>query len=52
MRQIRRKCVICGKSMEIAVDEKGHYDMGHYFGKMSVPIKGTGRYKKTGTSKS
>lgn len=51
MKKITRKCVICGKSIKIRVDEKGKYDNGNYFGIMNVPIKGTGHYKKTGTSR-
>ncbi len=37
--------------MEIAIDEKGHYDKEHYFSEMKIPIKGTGHHKKTGTSR-
>ena len=36
--------------MKITVYEDGHYRKGHYFGKLKLPIEGTGRYKKTGTS--
>lgn len=43
-----RKCAVCGKKIRINVDEKGHYDKGHYFGKLKLPIKGTGEYKKVG----
>tara|TARA_Y100000310_G_scaffold49097_1_gene45427 strand:- start:271 stop:507 length:237 start_codon:yes stop_codon:yes gene_type:complete len=46
-----KKCVVCRKRIKINLDKKGHYDNGHYFGKVNVPIKGTGKYKKVGTSK-
>jgi len=46
-----RKCIVCGNRMIIEVDEKGHYDNGHYFGKFKIPLKGTGRYKKIKTTK-
>lgn len=46
-----RRCVSCGKKIKINIlDKKGHYDNGHYFGKMKLPI-GKGKYKKIGTDK-
>jgi len=50
VKKITRKCSICGKRMKITVYEDGYYRNGHYFGKLKLPIKGTGKYKKTGTS--
>lgn len=49
--KMMRKCVVCGKKIKINVDEKGHYDTGHYFGKLKLPIKGTGEYNKVGTTR-
>ncbi|MCK4491103.1 MAG: hypothetical protein KAU03_00660 [Candidatus Altiarchaeales archaeon] len=46
-----RRCAVCGKKIKINVDENGRYDNGHYFGKLKLPIKGTGEYKKVGTTK-
>jgi hypothetical protein len=51
MRRIRRKCVVCGKAMGIKVKDSGRYDNGHYFGKMKIPIEGTGKYVEIGKSK-
>ena len=48
---IRRTCVVCGKRIRIKVGKKGRYDKGHYFGKMKVPVKGTGEWKKVGKTK-
>lgn len=49
---INRKCVVCGKNIKaIILDKRGHYTDAHYFGKMQIPVKGTGTYKKIGTSK-
>ena len=35
--------------MKVYVD--GHYSRGAYFGRFKLPIKGTGKYEKVGTSK-
>lgn len=51
VRKIVRECVICGKKIKINVDDKRHYDNGHYFGKIKLPIDGTGEWKKVGTTK-
>ena len=50
-RNIRRSCVVCGKKMKIHVKPSGYYSPGHYFGVTKVPIKGTGKYVRTGTAK-
>ena len=31
--------------------EDGHYNNGHYYNKIKLPIKGTGEYKKVGATK-
>lgn len=49
-RRMVRKCLVCGNKIKIKLDEKRHYDNGHYFGKMELPV-GKGEYKKIGTSK-
>jgi hypothetical protein len=46
--KIKRNCVVCGKRMQIQIDESGKYDKGHYFGTMKIPVEGTGKYIKTG----
>ena len=51
MKKIKRKCVICGKQIIVEVKENGRYKNGHYFGKMNLPVKNTGIYKKVGTTK-
>ncbi len=33
----------------MTVDQDGHYSNGHYFGKIEIPIKGTGENIKIGT---
>jgi len=50
-RKIRRECVVCGKRIYVTVYEDGYYRGGHFFGKIGLPIEGTGEYKKVGTSK-
>ena len=51
MTVIIRRCVVCGKRMRINVGRKENYDKGHYFGKLKLPVKGTGEWKKTGKTK-
>lgn len=48
-RKLKRKCVVCGKTIYTTVFRGGHYSRGHYFGTLRVPIDGTGEYKKTGS---
>ena len=48
---INRKCVVCDKNIRIILNRNGHYNNGHYFNKLKVPIRGTGEYKRVGTSK-
>lgn len=51
VKRIIRKCVSCGKKISINIlNKKGHYDKGHYFGKMKIPV-GKGEYKKIKTDK-
>ena len=50
-RKIVRKCIVCSKPIRIKVYEDGHYNNGHYYNKIKLPIKGTGKYKKVGTTK-
>ncbi|MBI2075857.1 MAG: hypothetical protein HYT72_01245 [Candidatus Aenigmarchaeota archaeon] len=45
-----RLCSVCGKSIKVTVYKDGHYRNGHYFNRISLPIKGTGQYKKIGTT--
>tara|TARA_Y100000034_G_C6894699_1_gene412284 strand:+ start:867 stop:1256 length:390 start_codon:yes stop_codon:yes gene_type:complete len=49
-RTISRKCVVCGKRIKIIVYKDGHYNNGHYFNKLKIPI-GKGQNKKVGTTK-
>lgn len=51
IRKRRRECAICGKRIYVTVYEDGHYRNGHFFGKLELPVEGTGEYKKIGTSK-
>lgn len=46
---IYRKCLICGKRIQIKIFKGGQYFPHHYFGKPSFAIKGTGQYVKSGT---
>lgn len=47
-RKLKRKCLICGQLFSLTVYADGHYNKGHYFGRLKLPIEGTGEYKKTG----
>jgi uncharacterized protein YuzE len=51
MFKTKRNCLVCGENITIKVGIKGHYDNGHYFGEIRVPIKETGEWKQIGTSK-
>lgn len=54
MKELKRKCVICGKKLKIVIkDDKGHYSGGHYFGRMKLYSKhrSTGKYTKLGDMK-
>lgn len=51
IKKINRKCLVCGKKIHISLYQNGHYTGAHYFSKLKIPIKGTGKYKKVGTSK-
>lgn len=37
MRELKRKCLICGKKLKIIIKIKGRYTGGHYFGKLEIP---------------
>lgn len=50
IRAIKRKCSICGKKISVKLYGK-KYSGAHYFGKIEVPVKGTGEYKKISTLK-
>ncbi len=50
-KRIVRNCSICGDKINIKVDEKGKYNQGYYFGKIKLPVEGTGKYKQVGASK-
>ena len=47
---IYRNCLVCGKKIRIIVYRDGHYTNSRYFSKLKIPLKGTGKYKKVGTS--
>lgn len=50
MKELKRKCVVCGRILKILINDRmGYYTGGHYFGKMKIPI-GKGKWKKIGTS--
>ena len=49
--KILRTCLVCGKRISIIRYKDGHYKNAQYFGKMKIPIKDTGEYKKVGTTK-
>jgi hypothetical protein len=51
IRRIIRKCLVCGKKILARVDRKGNYDNGHYFGKLKLPVKGTGKWENKGSMK-
>lgn len=48
--EIERKCIVCGKVLNISLMENGEYLGGHYFGKIRIPT-GEGEYVKVGRSK-
>ena len=50
-RRISRKCIVCGKRVGIILYQDGHCVNAKYFGKLKLPIKGTGEYKKKGNIK-
>lgn len=50
MRKITRKCVVCGKKLSARIYLDGHYNNGHYFGKMKLPI-GKGEHRQVGKMK-
>lgn len=49
--KLKRKCSVCGKNIKISIDKRGRYDNAHYFGKIKIPINGTGKYKKVRTTR-
>lgn len=50
-KKINRKCLVCGKKINITLYEDKHYTGGHYFGTLKVHVNGTGEYKKVGIDK-
>ncbi len=50
-RKIRRECETCGKKIYATVYNDGHYKGGHFFGKIDIPKKDTGKYKIIGKQK-
>lgn len=51
MSKIVRNCSMCGEKIKINLDTKRYYDNGNYFGKIKIPIEGTGKNIKIGTDK-
>jgi len=49
MRNLKRRCVVCGKRLNIKLNRDRTYAGGQYFGKMKIPI-GKGKWKKVGIS--
>jgi len=49
VKRLTRKCLVCGNRIRVAVYPDGHYKGGHFFNRIKLPVKGTGKYKKTGT---
>lgn len=50
IRKTRRKCIVCGKLINITLYQDGHYKNGHFFKVIKVPV-GKGEYKKVKTTK-
>jgi hypothetical protein len=38
VKRIQRNCTVCGKKLNITIDENGVYSGGHYFGEMKLPV--------------
>lgn len=51
VRRLVRKCSTCGKSIRIKTYSDGHYNRGVYWGRLKLPVDGTGEYKKIGISR-
>lgn len=47
---LKRRCSVCGKKLEILVDSEGRISGGVYFGKIDIPY-GRGRWIKVGASR-
>ncbi len=47
---IQRKCLVCGKRINIVLYKDGFYKNAHYFKKFKIPF-GKGEYKKVKTTK-
>ncbi|MDO8623657.1 MAG: hypothetical protein Q7R52_05420 [archaeon] len=45
-----KKCVVCGKKLNIKLNKDRIYNGGYYFGKVNAPI-GKGKWKKVGKTK-
>ena len=53
MKKINRKCVVCGRTLQILLDPRNRYKGGHYFGRMKIykKHKETGKYSVFGKIK-
>ncbi len=51
IKKLNGRCLVCRKKIRIKIYKDGHYTGAHYFNKLKIPIKGTGIYKKIGTTK-
>lgn len=46
--RLERNCAVWEKKLAITVYDNREYEGGYYFGKIEIPIKRTGKYKKVG----
>jgi len=44
MRVIKRRCSVCGRTIEVKVYEDGTYSGGHFFGNLKDSMKELGMY--------
>ena len=44
MRVIKRRCSVCGRTIEVKVHDDGTYEGGHYFGNLASAMKELGMY--------
>jgi hypothetical protein len=49
VRNIKRRCVVCGKKLTIKLNDNRTYIGGQFFGKIKIPT-GKAKWKKVGTS--
>ncbi|MBN1539754.1 MAG: hypothetical protein JW939_06380 [Candidatus Thermoplasmatota archaeon] len=50
VKEIERKCIVCGKRLKIGLLKDGSYTGGYYFGRITIPV-GEGEHRKVGRSK-